>query len=394
MDEYPLKNDFLFWLKNIKNLKSYQNYASDIKEIDKNVDQIVQDYLYYVPALLSDNRILAQQLLACVYADICLYRPSILSYFKKYCEFLVSNLNTIIETEGQLNNSERENIINYLEKRQVWILDDKTAKHLKTIAGNKKSTFNELFNIRINSWGRPNFPLKIIKNVLKGETVTVKSGKNELTMSFMTYWVRGILNSIKVITGTDKSILLKNVKAFDLQREDKEEKFRVKAITDNKENPVIWTPLARGGFCEMEVDGLEYISIDHEYPLDAIVRSIVRKGDTELGKISDTYKNDPKFESTSLECLIKSVDKEALKTEMEKISTITDYYLMDRNENSSKSNNTDFQWFEEVDGEIWFIVAEDVEDADGEKYMVYFTKSDKSKKLKKKSELACILRTK
>lgn len=67
---------------------------------------------------------------------------------------------------------------------------------------------------------------------------------------------------------------------------------------------------------------------------------------------------------------------------------------MDRNENSSKSNNTDFQWFEEVDGEIWFIVAEDVEDADGEKYMVYFTKSDKSKKLKKKSELACILRTK
>ena len=251
----------------------------------------------------------------------------------------------------------------------MWVVEDRIARCLKTIAGDNKSTFQELFNIRIYSWNRPNFPLDLIKKVFKREN-----------KSYMEKWVKSIRNNIKVITSKSGDYIpLEDIKAFDLQRERERDPYRVKLIVYAKKYDV-WTPLANGDYMKMYVKGLEFISIDHKYPLDSIVKSIIRRDNTELEKIVSIYFADPKLKNTNLDTI--DVDEEILEKEMDEIKEVTSYILMDRNENSRKSNISSFLWYE-IDGcDKKFIVAENIIHH-GKKYRVIFTGKDETKRLER-----------
>lgn len=384
-----LKNEYCDWFNNKKKKTSGQNtyrpYAECIfdrlfennEDVPlKDVPPFERDYTFYVPALLlAGKQELSKKLLACVYADVCLnYKSKEFTYFKSYCGFIASiakrikktkRINkdklTLNESESEKLNRELPNISTYLENRQVWVVEDKIARSLKAIDGGKNTTFKELFNIRINSWGRPNFPLDIIKKVF-GEKNT-----------YMSDWVNQIRDNIEVvISDSGERIKLNNIKAFDFRKSINE----VWAIVQNEKH-IVYTPLANSGYKKMEVQDLRYISIDHECPLDTIVRSI-RENESEIQKICDYCEKPP---NGDIGLLLENSDIEKLKKELTFVRKATSYVLMDTSQNSSKSNNTPvIQVVPEKEG-FKYIVAEDVVGEKGHTYRVYFTDKDKTMRL-------------
>jgi hypothetical protein len=168
-----IMKEFQDWLVAKKSITKPDTYVSDVRTLLQglaSVDKYEMDFTVYVPALIAYGRAdLAKQVLACVYADACLYCHSQkLSYFKRYCEFLACKPTKIkSEIDIKLEEAELKDIERLLEKRQVWVCDNTIARYLKRIAGDKKSTFEELLNIRIYSWQRPVFPLDTIKKIVR-----------------------------------------------------------------------------------------------------------------------------------------------------------------------------------------------------------------------------------
>ena len=206
--------EFQDWLVAKKSITKPDTYVSDVRTLLQglaSVDKYEMDFTVYVPALIAYGRAdLAKQVLACVYADACLYCHSQkLSYFKRYCEFLACKPTKIkSEIDIKLEEAELKDIERLLEKRQVWVCDNTIARYLKRIAGDKKSTFEELLNIRIYSWQRPVFPLDTIKKILKDD-------KDD----YMTTWVNEIRQQIKVYISKERDFIeLKKVRAFDFCR--------------------------------------------------------------------------------------------------------------------------------------------------------------------------------
>lgn len=391
-EHFLFRDEYLTWLRDVKKLKSFKNYVSDIKTIHENTDQFVQNYLYYVPTLiLTGERKLAEQLLACVYSDACMYRSSILSYLEKYFDFCI-----LLANEGNKNSKAIEekdiddlktnlnSIKNYLSNRQVWIVNQKIANKLRNIGGDKKPTFRDLFNIRIYSWRRPCFPLDAIKKIINlHEEINKKGRKNN--SSFMPNWVNSIRDSINVyvcINGKLESIKLKEITAIELRRDNVDKQFHVFAIRDGVESAIVLTPLANNSdeYGKMKVNNLDEVSIDHEYPLDSIARNVMENECSVLRCIAEKYQSDPKYKYTESD--LQDLDVELLKREMIEVRKATPYRLMERGLNSSKSNNTSFLRYEGAVGERIFIVAENVVDENtGKKYRVYFTEKDKTKRL-------------
>ena len=361
--DYPLKKEFLTWLQKKKNIGKPGTYVSDIQRIlEKHKNKYVQKYLHYVPALLFiEKKEMAKQLLACVYADACYSNESkYVSYLKRYCEFLAKSKKM---PKVPLNDNELQDIKDYLDSRQVWIVEDKVAKNLKAIGGDKASTFNELFNIRIYSWGRPNFPLDIIKKEIEND-------------NFMSDWVGQIRNCIEVVIDkSGKRTKLNNIKAFDFRKHEQ----IVYAIEKQDVKYTVFTPLADSNdYKEMKIAKLGEMSIDHEYPLDAIVKSIARGEGSELQKIiaKDCYGKDYDVSDNPLH-----IDKDKLKEEMTIVRKATSYVLMAQSENSRKSNYTSFKRIIIEKNGFKYIVAENVVGIDNNLYRVYFTDKDATMKL-------------
>ena len=365
-----IMKEFQDWLVAKKSITKPDTYVSDVRTLLQglaSVDKYEMDFTVYVPALIAYGRAdLAKQVLACVYADACLYCHSQkLSYFKRYCEFLACKPTKIkSEIDIKLEEAELKDIERLLEKRQVWVCDNTIARYLKRIAGDKKSTFEELLNIRIYSWQRPVFPLDTIKKILKDD-------KDD----YMTTWVNEIRQQIKVYISKERDFIeLKKVRAFDFCRGKEKTLY---AIIDNKKE-IVYTPFAddEKEFEPMRVTDLKDVSIDHDLPLDSIVKSILRNKNSVLKKVVEEYANDPKLEYGEME-----IDKKALKKEMDEIRQATTYSLMERCENSRKSNNTNFLWFEKKGKNNIYIVADNVIGNDGETYRIYFTDKDRTKRM-------------
>ena len=114
--------------------------------------------------------------------------------------------------------------------------------------------------------------------------------------------------------------------------------FDVEVIDKKCNKNIVWTPLANGNFAEIKVTCMDNISIDHEIPLDSIVKGIINRGNSEIEKISNISSTDIKNELIDLHDV--NIDK--LMEEMEEIKKGTSYILMSRSENSRKSNKTSF----------------------------------------------------
>ena len=137
----------------------------------------------------------------------------------------------------------------------------------------------------------------------------------------------------------------------------------------NKEKLTLMTPSARSETPKvMEVKGLKDISIDHLIPLELIVRQLREDEKTALRRISDEYEKDPE---SAAEVFNDSIIRK-LGGELETIRKDAHCRLMQRNENSIKSNNTSYVKYEEDDGVYKFIISEDVlNPADNMRYTIY-----------------------
>ena len=392
--EFLYKDWFCNWFNdNVKrktsNDKVCNPYTEGIVKLLKSqrgIHDFVQSYTYYVPALLlQGEHVLAKQLLACVYADACIFESSkSISYFKCYCKFIAKEF---IKKAGnvpsvQLKDSKLNEIKAYLNNRQVWILDPKFANILKIIGGDKMPTFRDLFNIRIYSWGRPCFPLDDIKKIIN---LHEKINKNRVEKkdSFMINWVNNIRDSINVYVDINgRSIKLKEITAIELRRDNVDKQFHVFAIRHGVEPAIVHSPLANSSdqYKKMEVNNLDEVSIDHEYPLDSIVRCVMENESSILRSIADKYQSDPKYKYTESD--LQDLDVESLKKEMTEIREATPYRLMERGLNSSKSNNTSFVRYKNMNGYRKFIVAENIlDEKSGKICWVYFTDKEKTKRI-------------
>lgn len=336
--ELLYKDWFCNWFNdNVKrktsNDKACNPYIEGIGKLLKSqrcIPDFEQGYTYYVPALLlRGERVLAKQLLACVYADACIFESAkSISYFKCYCKFIAKEFTKeeVNVPSVQLEDSKLKEIKAYLNNRQVWILDKMMASYLKTVDGDK--TLKERYTIRIEKWGRSYFPLDSIKAIFKKA--------NNL---FIRKWKIDIRDNIKVIiTPPNDYIPFKDIKAFNMQRRNAKDMFEVEVIDKKYNKNIVWTPLANGNYAEMKVARMDDISIDHENPLDSIVKGIINRGNSEIEKISNISNTDIKNGLIDLHDV--NIDK--LMEEMEEIKKGTSYVLMSRSENSRKSNKISF----------------------------------------------------
>ena len=336
--EFLYKDRFCTWFNNnvkrkTSNDKACNPYAEGIGKLLKSqrrIPDFEQDYTYYVPALLlRGERVLAKQLLACVYADACIFESAkSISYFKCYCKFIAKEF-AKKEVNGpsvQLKDSKLKEIKAYLNNRQVWVLDKTMASYLKTI--HKEKNLKERYTIRIEKWGRSYFPLDSIKAIFR-----------KVNPLYIHKWKYDIRDNIKVvITPPNDYIPFKDVKAFIMKRKNAKDMFDVEVIDKKCNKNIVWTPLANGNFAEIKVTCMDNISIDHEIPLDSIVKGIINRGNSEIEKISNISSTDIKNELIDLHDV--NIDK--LMEEMEEIKKGTSYILMSRSENSRKSNKTSF----------------------------------------------------
>jgi len=336
--EFPYKEWFCNWFNaNVKRKtsddKACNPYAEGICKLLKNqpnIPDFEREYSYYVPALLlRGERDLAKKLLACVYADVCVYENSkSLSYFKCYCKFIAKEFikKEVDGTSVQLEDRKLKKIKTYLNIREVWIIDKNLANYLKIIDGVKP--LKELFSIRIEKWKRSYFHLDTIIKVFK-----------KTKPFYMRKWKKDIRECIKVIVAppleSDDFIQYKDVKAFELRRKNGKEYFSVEIIDKKNKKHIVWTPLANGNRSEMRVNRMDDITIDHDYPLELIVKGIIQRGNSEIEKIAKIATTDIKTKII----IPNEINIEKLIKEMEEIKKATSYTLMLRSENAKKSNN-------------------------------------------------------
>lgn len=377
--EFIMRKSFCEWFEKSEKRNKSKNgasrpYAEGISslliKVNNNYPDFEREYYNYAPALIAHGeRILAKQLLACVYADVCeLYKISKpLSYFRKYCKYLSKNKNwSSVKKHFSLSDEKKREVEEYLGQREVWICDYKLGKLLKSIARDKKPTFIELFNIRISSWGRPNFPLDAIKKIIGSK--------------FMSAWTKAIRDNIEVyISERKEPISLKNVYAFDFHKGD-----CVYVVLSGSRH-ILLTPTPDDNLDIMNADRMEDVSIDHEYPLDFIVKNLKseKQKPTMIEEVASLYENNPVFDANEL----RGIDIMSLQHEMDEIREATPYRLMQRGMNSSKSNSTSFLRYEKEKGYRKFIVVENVVDEITHKrYRVYFTDKDKTKRLEEQPQ--------
>ena len=366
MERFILKDIYEEWLSKGKNrITQPNNYIEGVQNLFSSrpsYPAFVREYYNCVPSLIAiGERVLAKQLLACVYADSFLEKK--MSYFKKFCAFLADKREQrhfITTDDIQVGIIEE-----YLRRRQVWITDNELANKLKTIACDNQSTFKNLFYLRIRSWDRPNFPLKVIFDLLD--------------QNYTNKWVGDIYKSILVLS-PEETFSLSDIIALDFQRDSEKELFKVFAIVRHGgvcTKHVVLTPLSDESKepIPMLVKGLEDVSIDHKWPLDSIVKNIYG----ELGKVVSAVNN---YKENALTYLNGTINVKQLRNNLETVKKATSYVLMDRGENSRKSNNSPFSKLIVEGDVIKFIVAENVIDKDGKTYYVYFTNKDETKRLK------------
>lgn len=234
-------------------------------------------------------------------------------------------------------------------------------------------SITNLFNIRIRSWNRYNFPLDLIREILK------RNGEAE----FMREWVDNIRNNILIYTDEKgvNPIKWENLLAIELFPQMNAGLKEVYAIKANGERLRVYTPCADGGFEKMTVSELKEITIDHLIPLDFIINQLKVKDNTLKTIIAEFEKHREKAIDSDE---VRKIDIEKLKKSMTDIRTSTDYRLMTKSENSKKGNNTNYmRYVKEQNGRYIFIMAEKLHlnQDDGKEYYVCFTSDDGKPKL-------------
>ena len=243
-----------------------------------------------------------------------------------------------------------------------------------------RMSIKNLFNIRIRSWNRPNFPLDLIRDMLK------RNRKDNDEDDPLKEWVDYIRNNIFIYTSEngENPFRWEDLLAIELvPYEQAEGDNEVYAIKKNGERLKVYTPCADGKFREMIVSELKEITIDHLIPIDFVVNQLKAKY-TFLKTIVDEYKKGQKNAINSF--AIQRIDIGELKRAMNEIRETNIYRLMTKKENSKKGNNTDYKRYVKTDeGDCIFIMAENLHlDTENEqKYYVYYTSIDREPKLAK-----------
>ena len=243
-----------------------------------------------------------------------------------------------------------------------------------------RMSIKNLFNIRIRSWNRPNFPLDLIRDMLK------RNRKDNDEDDPLKEWVDYIRNNILIYTNEKgenpfrwEDLLAIELVPYEQAEGDKE----VYAIKKNGERLKVYTPCADGKFREMIVSELKEITIDHLIPIDFVVNQLKAKY-TFLKTIVDEYKKCQKNAINSV--AIQKIDIEELERAMNEIRETNIYRLMTKKENSKKGNNTDYKRYVKTNkGDYIFIMAERLHlESDNEHdYYVYYTSDNREPKLTK-----------
>jgi hypothetical protein len=367
--DFLLKDKFREYRR--KGNKPYEDVNTCMTELRKlfekckSIPLYEKECFFYVPSLIASNhKDLAMKLLTCTYADILpTVEPKNISFFKRYCKFISNESIDNIEPldEGTLNN-----IRECLQNREVWICNPDFSGIFRV--KNTDKTLWQLFRIRVLSWNRRYFPLDFIKKVLNKRA-------NKKERKIIENWVTDTIKNINVLARNDKNeyqnLKFSDVCLFELHRPTLNKSFEVYVIKNkgNKEKLTLMTPSARSETPKvMEVKGLKDISIDHLIPLELIVRQLREDEKTALRRISDEYEKDPE---SAAEVFNDSIISK-LGGELETIRKDAHCRLMQRNENSIKSNNTSYVKYEEDDGVYKFIISEDVlNPADNMRYTIY-----------------------
>ena len=328
-----------------------------------------KECFFYVPSLMASNhKDLAMKLLTCTYADIL---PTVesqnISFFKRYCRF-IRKANVAIDNIEPLDEDTLNSIRECLQNREVWICDPDFSGIFRVEDTDK--TLWQLFRIRVLSWNRRYFPLDFIKKVLNKR-------ENKEERKIIENWVTETIKGIYVLARNDKDeyqeFKLSDVCLFELHRPNLNKSFEVYVIKNesNKKKLTLMTPLARSEAPKvMEVKGLNDISIDHLIPLELIVRKLRENKQSALRCISDEYEKDSESAAEVFNNII--IDK--LNEELNNICEDAHCRLMQRNENSIKSNNTSYVDYKKEKDGYKFIISEDVlNPADNMRYTIYRT---------------------
>ena len=238
-----------------------------------------------------------------------------------------------------------------------------------------KLSIKNLFNIRIRSWNRPNFPLDLIRDILK------QNRKDD----YMREWVDTIRNNILIYTNKigENPIKWKDLLAIELVSYKRLGNKEIYAIKTTGERLKVYTPCADGIFREMIVSDLKEITIDHLIPLDFVVNQLKAKY-TSLKTIVDEYEKYREKTINSVAFL--KIDIEELEKAMTEIGETNIYRLMTKKENSKKGNNTNYKRYVKTDkGDYIFIMAEGLhlESDNIHDYYIYYTSNDSEPKLVK-----------
>lgn len=352
--EYPRKRNMPY--------KDFDACMSGLRGLFVNCEDIPEDiyekeYFFYVPSLMASNhKDLAMKLLACTYADILpTAKSQNISFFKRYCKFIrnVQIDNNIIEP---LDEDTLKSIREYLQNREVWICDPDFSRIFR--AKNTDKTLWQLFRIRVLSWNRQYFPLDFIKKHL-----------DTIEPNIIDEWVDKTIRNISVLTKSDagvfKELAFSKILLFDFHWNKEFHAFDVDVISkashnsedDRFERLTLMTPTAHDKPKKMQVKGLRDISIDHLIPLELIVRQISKNNQTTLSLIIDAFENNP----DEAEKVFDEISLKTLKGEFDRIREDAHCRLMDKKENSIKSNNTPYiKYNKKRKGVYEFIIAENV----------------------------------
>jgi len=329
--KFLFEDEFRGWYKNINKTTDHETSecATRIKKILNGVDNIPdfeKEYLTYVPALMSIDKNKGFQLLSYVYADGYL-SGNRCSHLQHYFNFCAQKRKW--DGVKELDNNCYDEIKGYLDNRIVWICNNNFKDNFSFDKNAKKyiykNRFSKLFISRIDSWGRNYFPLGIIKEIIDDQVFTGN-------------WKKDIIKTIKVITEPNDSSSeydLWNIAFFDFRRIE-DGRFRVFAITKKREYAKVFTSCLGGEPKEMLFKTPGDMTIDHKKSLYKIVQEIKDKRPDIKEILEHLTTKDKCIEPSAFEN--PGSLKETLKKLLRMILKETKCELMEKGENSRKSN--------------------------------------------------------
>ena len=212
---------------------------------------------------------------------------------------------------------------------------------------------------RLDSWKRVYFPLDIINCLIKSNTVK-------------STWKDKIYECIDFLAsdGNYYNIVNGGVSRLIFRRTSENEPFMVHAEMNNGKELRVMTPCADGSLRPMMVTNTRQVSVDHEIPLDIMIRIILEeypKIKPELDKLILARKKHPKESPTAV------IEAEGLNKDTVNVDLLVDLkkevlkdticVLMEQGENSKKSNIVTFKKYKRIDSDkkiFKLIVAEQV----------------------------------